>query len=113
MPAVGSVEAITRTPRPALPQCHARASGGWLPLTCGAIVGPALGVWRGRQDGFPITGYCILAKQQQAAAAGLVWRTSSQMLDRSNRAASDIDLARFDLRIVRTMQSSGRPGHDS
>jgi hypothetical protein len=41
-------------------------------LTRGAIIGPALGVWRGRQDGFPITGYCILAKQQQAAAVGLV-----------------------------------------
>ena len=30
----------------------------------------------------------------------------------SNSAASDVDLARFDLRIIRAMQSSGRPRHD-
>jgi hypothetical protein len=31
---------------------------------------------------------------------------------RSNSAASDIDLARFGLRIIRAMRSSGRPRHD-
>ena len=31
------------------------------------------------------------------------------MLYRSSSAASDVDLARFDLRIIRAMQSSGRP----
>jgi hypothetical protein len=41
-----------------------------------------------------------------------VGRTSSQMPYRSNRAASDVDLARFDLRIIRAMQSSGHPRHD-
>jgi hypothetical protein len=30
----------------------------------------------------------------------------------SNTAASDVDLLRFDLRIIRAMQSSGRPRHD-
>jgi hypothetical protein len=36
------------------------------------------------------------------------------MLDRSNRAAPDVvDLARFDLRIIRAMQSSARPRPDS
>jgi hypothetical protein len=38
------------------------------------------------------------------------WRTSSQMPHRSDRTASDVDLARFDLRIIRAMQSPGRPG---
>ena len=68
--------------------CHARASGGWLLLTCGAIVGPALGVWRGRQDGFPVTGYCILAKQQQAAAAGS-WQTTRPCAVRVTTASGD------------------------
>jgi hypothetical protein len=31
---------------------------------------------------------------------------------RSNSAASDVDLARFDLRIIRAMQSSAGPRHD-
>jgi hypothetical protein len=30
----------------------------------------------------------------------------------SNSAASDVDLARFDLRIIRAMQSSASPRHD-
>ena len=30
----------------------------------------------------------------------------------SNGAASDVDLARFDFRIIRAMQSSGRPRQD-
>jgi len=30
----------------------------------------------------------------------------------SNSAASDLDLARFDLRTIRAMQSSARPQHD-
>ena len=34
------------------------------------------------------------------------------MPDRSNSAASDVDLARFDLRIIRAMQSSGHPRPD-
>ena len=34
------------------------------------------------------------------------------MPHRSNSAASDVDLARFDVRIIRAMQSSGRPRHD-
>ena len=34
------------------------------------------------------------------------------MLYRSNSAASDGDLAWFDVRIIRAMQSSARPGHD-
>jgi len=34
------------------------------------------------------------------------------MANRSNRAASDVDLARFDLRLIRAMQSSGHPRHD-
>ena len=40
------------------------------------------------------------------------WRTSSQMSDRCSCAASDVDLARFDLRIIRALQSPGRPRHD-
>jgi hypothetical protein len=31
---------------------------------------------------------------------------------RSNSAASEVDLARFGLRIIRAMQSSGRRRHD-
>ena len=31
---------------------------------------------------------------------------------RSNSAGSDVDLARPEMRIIRTMQSSGRPRHD-
>jgi hypothetical protein len=31
---------------------------------------------------------------------------------RSNSAASDVDLARLDLRIIRAMQSSARPRPD-
>jgi hypothetical protein len=31
---------------------------------------------------------------------------------RSNRAASDVDVARFGWRIIRAMQSSARPRHD-
>jgi hypothetical protein len=31
---------------------------------------------------------------------------------RRNSAASDVDLARFDLRIIRAMQSSARSRHD-
>ena len=42
----------------------------------------------------------------------LPWRTSSQKPYRSNSAASDGDLARFDLRIIRAMQSSARPRQD-
>ena len=42
----------------------------------------------------------------------LAWRTSSQKLYRSNSAASDGDLAWFDLRIIRAMQSSARPRQD-
>jgi len=34
------------------------------------------------------------------------------MLDKSNIAAPDVYLARFDLRIVRGMQSSARPRAD-
>ena len=34
------------------------------------------------------------------------------MSDRSNSAASDVDLARFDSRIIWAMQSSGRPRRD-
>jgi len=34
------------------------------------------------------------------------------MLYGRDSAASDVDLARFDLRIIRAMQSSGRPRHD-
>jgi hypothetical protein len=34
------------------------------------------------------------------------------MLYRSNGAASDVDLARFELRIVRAMQSSACTRHD-
>ena len=34
------------------------------------------------------------------------------MLHRSNSAASDVDLALFDLRIIRAMQSSARPRQD-
>jgi hypothetical protein len=30
---------------------------------------------------------------------------------RSNSAASELSLARFDLRIIRAMQSPGRPRH--
>ena len=40
------------------------------------------------------------------------WRTSSPMLYRSNSAASDVDLAGHDLRIIRAMHSSSRPRHD-
>ena len=38
------------------------------------------------------------------------WQTSSQTPSRSNSAASDVGLARFDLRIVRAMQSSRARG---
>jgi hypothetical protein len=31
---------------------------------------------------------------------------------RSNGVASEVGLARFDLRIIRAMQSSARPRHD-
>ena len=34
------------------------------------------------------------------------------MPDRSNSAASDVDRARFDLRIIRAMQSSARARRD-
>jgi hypothetical protein len=34
------------------------------------------------------------------------------MSDRSNGAPSDVDLAGFDWRIIRVMQSSGRPRQD-
>ena len=34
------------------------------------------------------------------------------MPHRSNSAASDVDLAWFDVRIIRAMQSSGRPRQD-
>jgi hypothetical protein len=40
------------------------------------------------------------------------WRTSSQMPYRSSSAASGVNLAQFDLRVIRAMQSSGRPRHD-
>jgi hypothetical protein len=40
------------------------------------------------------------------------WQASRQMPYRSDSAASDVDLARFDLRIIRAMQSSGHPGFD-
>jgi hypothetical protein len=42
----------------------------------------------------------------------LSWRTSSQTPYGSNSAASDVDVAPFDLRFIRAMQSSGRPRHD-
>jgi hypothetical protein len=42
----------------------------------------------------------------------IAWRTSSKLSDRSNGAASDVDLTRFDARIIRATQSSGRPRHD-
>jgi hypothetical protein len=34
------------------------------------------------------------------------------MLYRSNSVASDVDLARLDLRMIQAMQSSARPRHD-
>jgi hypothetical protein len=34
------------------------------------------------------------------------------MPDQSNSAVPDVDLARFDLRIIRAMQLSGHPRHD-
>ncbi len=41
-----------------------------------------------------------------------LWRTSSPMSYRSNSVASEVGLARFDLRIIRATQSSARPRHD-
>ncbi len=55
----------------------------------------------------PVTHYRILTKGSQPLLLG-PWRTSSPMSYRSNSAASEFDLARFDLRIARAMQSSAR-----
>ena len=81
------MEATVRGCHAAPVQSQKQASGGPTPDACFATRGrvtagyrlqakrssaPALGVWCGRQEGFPMTGYCILAKQQQAAAARLV-----------------------------------------
>jgi hypothetical protein len=57
----------------------------------------------------PTIASCASTSQPTLA---LAWRTSSQILYRCNSAASDVDLARFDLRIIRAMQSSVRPRHD-
>ena len=53
-----------------------------------------------------------LSGLKPAVVCTLPWRTSSPMSYRSNSGASEVDLARFDLRIIRAMQSSGRPRHD-
>ena len=48
------VKTITGTPRPALPRCHARYSGGWLLLPRGAIALTqahlATGSWAGQDQ---------------------------------------------------------------
>ena len=57
----------------------------------------------------PLTQQLVSSSQPRLLGS---WRSSSQMPYRSISTASDVDLARFDLRIIRAMQSSGRAPHD-
>ena len=55
-------------------------------------------------DCFLAIGVVSVGRRRRARS----WRTSSQVLYRSNSAASDVDLARFGLRIIRAMQPPPR-----
>ena len=57
------IKAMIRSPEPPRSVRHASASGGWLLLTRGAIVRPAQAFGGGARTAFPMTHYCILAKQ--------------------------------------------------
>ena len=55
---------------------------------------------------------CTGPKHPTDSALLLTWRTNSQKPYGSNSAGSDGDLAWFDVRIIRAMQSSARPRQD-
>jgi hypothetical protein len=52
------------------------------------------------------------ARQAGELTIARVANQQSDALQKSNSAASELSLARFDLRIIRAMQSSARPRHD-
>ncbi len=71
--------------------------------------GGDLGAGRAR---FDACFHAIGGVQARRSGRVLSWRTSSQKPHRSNSTASDGDLAPFDLRVIRAMQSSARARRD-
>jgi hypothetical protein len=74
-------------------------------------LGPAIDLEHDRQDNRDLRAIASWRSSSPPRPLG-PWQTSSQTTYKSSSAASDVDLTRFDLRIIPAMQSSGRPRHD-